>query len=180
MPLWTIAILPAFSSQAAILAWLAGSASAMAAAIAPRLARVAMIAGIVGGFALMPAIPNWAPFHDLFADRAQTGSVWHRAEIWSFVASRIVERPIAGWGLDSSRALPGGKDKIDGTPEHEDTFFRDIIGYSVGTLGIHRVGLFLALSAGFWSAVCIVISGPFWTKGWPEWWTWWLNLPIWS
>ncbi|MFN9679933.1 MAG: photosynthetic reaction center subunit L, partial [Betaproteobacteria bacterium] len=66
------------------------------------------------------------------------------------------------------------------TSDHEDTFFRDAIGYSVGTLGIHRLGLFLALSAGFWSAVCIVISGPFWTKGWPEWWTWWLHLPIWS
>ena len=66
------------------------------------------------------------------------------------------------------------------TAEHENTFFRDIIGYSIGTLGIHRLGLFLALSAGFWSAVCIVISGPFWTRGWPEWWGWWLNLPIWA
>jgi len=66
------------------------------------------------------------------------------------------------------------------TPEHEDTFFRDLIGYSVGTLGIHRLGLYLALSAVFFSAVCIVISGPFWTRGWPEWWGWWLNLPIWS
>ena len=66
------------------------------------------------------------------------------------------------------------------TAEHENTFFRDTIGYSIGTLGIHRLGLFLALSAGLWSAVCIVISGPFWTRGWPEWWTWWLNLPIWS
>jgi len=28
--------------------------------------------------------------------------------------------------------------------------------------------------------VCIVISGPFWTKGWPEWWNWWLELPIWN
>jgi photosynthetic reaction center L subunit len=66
------------------------------------------------------------------------------------------------------------------TPEYEDAFFRDTIGYSIGTLGIHRLGLFLALSAGFWSAVCIIISGPLWTRGWPEWWTWWLNLPIWS
>jgi len=66
------------------------------------------------------------------------------------------------------------------TPEHEDTFFRDTIGYSIGTLGIHRLGLFLALSAGFWSAICIVISGPFWTRGWPEWWGWWLTLPIWK
>jgi photosynthetic reaction center L subunit len=66
------------------------------------------------------------------------------------------------------------------SPEYEDTFFRDLIGYSIGTLGIHRLGLILALNAGFWSAICIVISGPFWTKGWPEWWTWWLNLPIWA
>jgi photosynthetic reaction center L subunit len=65
------------------------------------------------------------------------------------------------------------------TPEHEDTFFRDLIGYSVGTLGIHRVGVFLAVAAVFWSAVCIILSGPFWTRGWPEWWTWWLNMPIW-
>jgi photosynthetic reaction center L subunit len=66
------------------------------------------------------------------------------------------------------------------TPEHENTFYRDFIGYSIGTLGIHRLGLFVALSAGFWSAVCIVISGPFWTRGWPEWWNWWLQLPIWN
>ena len=65
------------------------------------------------------------------------------------------------------------------TAEHENTFFRDTIGYSIGTLGIHRLGLFLALSAGFWSAICIIISGPFWTRGWPEWWNWWLSLPIW-
>ena len=66
------------------------------------------------------------------------------------------------------------------SPEYEDSFFRDTIGYSVGTLGIHRLGLFCALSAGFWSAICIIISGPLWTRGWPEWWSWWLNLPIWS
>ncbi len=73
-----------------------------------------------------------------------------------------------------------GKGETVKTPEHEDTFFRDIMGYSVGTLGIHRLGLFLALSAGLWSAICIVISGPVWSQGWPEWWNWWRNLPIWS
>ena len=54
-----------------------------------------------------------------------------------------------------------------------------VIGYSIGTLGIHRLGMFLAVNAAFWSAVCIILSGPFWVKGWPEWWGWWLNLPIW-
>ena len=63
--------------------------------------------------------------------------------------------------------------------EYEDSFFRDAIGYSIGTLGIHRLGMWLAISAVFFSAVCIVISGPFWTHGRPEWWNWWLNLPIW-
>jgi len=66
------------------------------------------------------------------------------------------------------------------TPDHEDTFFRDFIGYSIGPLGIHRLGFLLAINAGFWSAICIIISGPVWTKGWPEWWNWWLELPIWG
>ena len=34
------------------------------------------------------------------------------------------------------------------TAEHENTFFRDDIGYSIGALGIHRLGLFLALGLG--------------------------------
>ena len=82
-------------------------------------------------------------------------------------------------GLVLSAANPPRGDKVK-TPESEDTFFRDTIGYSIGTLGIHRLGVILALSAVFWSAVCIIISGPFWSRGWPEWWNWWLELPIWS
>lgn len=78
-----------------------------------------------------------------------------------------------------SAVNPNKKGDVVKQPEHENSYFRDVLGYSVGTLGIHRLGLFLALSAGFWSAVCIVISGPFWTRGWPEWWNWWLELPIW-
>ena len=59
------------------------------------------------------------------------------------------------------------------TPEHEDTYFRDTIGYSIGTMGIHRLGLLLALSAAFWSAVCIIISaGPIYGGSWIEWWEW--------
>jgi photosynthetic reaction center L subunit len=78
-----------------------------------------------------------------------------------------------------SSTNPGAGQTVK-TAEHEDTFFRDYIGYSVGTLGIHRVGLFLALAAVYFSALCIVISGPFWTRGWPEWWSWWLALPVWK
>jgi photosynthetic reaction center L subunit len=78
-----------------------------------------------------------------------------------------------------SASNPGSGETVK-TADHEDTFFRDLVGYSIGALGIHRLGLFLALAAVFFSAVCIVISGPFWTRGWPEWWNWWLQLPIWK
>ncbi len=79
--------------------------------------------------------------------------------------------------LSAVNPRPGGTVR---SAEHEDSFFRDHIGYSIGAIGIHRLGLFLALSAGIWSAICIVISGPVWTASWTEWWSWWLDLPIWS
>jgi photosynthetic reaction center L subunit len=63
---------------------------------------------------------------------------------------------------------------------HESVYFRDTIAYSIGELGIHRIGYFLAINAGLWSAICMIISGPFWTQGWPYWWNWWLNIPIWG
>lgn len=82
-------------------------------------------------------------------------------------------------GLILSAANPV-KGKEMRTPDHEDTFFRDLIGYSIGTLGVHRLGLLLALNAVFWSAVCIVISGTIWFDQWVVWWDWWLDLPWWA
>ena len=82
-------------------------------------------------------------------------------------------------GLVLSAANPG-RGQVMKTPDHEDTFFRDLIGYSVGTLGIHRLGLLLALNAGFWSAICILISGTIWFAQWVDWWNWWLQLPFWA
>jgi photosynthetic reaction center L subunit len=82
-------------------------------------------------------------------------------------------------GLILSAANPP-KGQVMKTPDHEDTFFRDFIGYSVGTLGIHRLGLLLALNAGFWSIVCIIVSGTVWFDEWVTWWDWWLNLPWWA
>lgn len=39
-------------------------------------------------------------------------SAGHRLLIWSFAGDRIAERALAGWGLDASRAIPGGEDPI--------------------------------------------------------------------
>jgi photosynthetic reaction center L subunit len=100
----------------------------------------------------------------------------HMIAVSFFFTTTLALALHGGLILSATNPAPGEPVK---TAEHENTFFRDAIGYSIGTLGVHRLGLFLALSAGFWSAVCIVISGPFWTRGWPEWWGWWLNLPVW-
>jgi photosynthetic reaction center L subunit len=83
-------------------------------------------------------------------------------------------------GLVLSATNPG-RGKVVKTSEHEDTYFRDTIGYSIGPLGIHRLGTFLALSAGFWSAVCIMISGPpIYSGSWIVWWEWIRELITWN
>ncbi|MBA4781989.1 MAG: photosynthetic reaction center subunit L [Rhizobiales bacterium] len=76
-----------------------------------------------------------------------------------------------------SATNPGGGQAVK-SPEYEDTYFRDLIGYSVGTLGIHRLGLFLALQAVIWSAICIIISGPLYEGSWVDWWEWYRELPF--
>jgi exopolysaccharide production protein ExoQ len=39
-------------------------------------------------------------------------SAWHRVMIWSFAGDRIAERPLSGWGLDASRAIPGADEPV--------------------------------------------------------------------
>jgi photosynthetic reaction center L subunit len=102
---------------------------------------------------------------------------WHGIAASLFFATTLALSMHGGLVLSSTNP---GKGEVVKTPEHEDTFFRDFIGYSVGTLGIHRLGLLLALTSVWFAALCIVVSGPFWTRSWPEWWGWWLNMPIWG
>jgi O-antigen ligase len=40
-------------------------------------------------------------------------SAYHRLLIWEFATARIDERPILGWGLNTSRAIPGGQKNLD-------------------------------------------------------------------
>jgi O-antigen ligase len=44
----------------------------------------------------------------------------HRLVIWRFAAERIRERPVIGWGLDSARVIPGGKDRVPLRMKNED------------------------------------------------------------
>jgi exopolysaccharide production protein ExoQ len=123
-------------------------------------------------------------------------SVSHRLLIWSFVGNHIAEKPLFGWGLDSSRAIPGGKVLIrpgqPWLPLHPHNaplqfwlelgvpgvaLFSIIIARLWRALGAARwPRLFAAASAGGLAAVCIEALGTYGT--WEEWWvgTLWFSL----
>ena len=48
----------------------------------------------------------------LLANIGTPNSEVHRFAIWQFAVDRILEQPIFGWGLDSSRVFPGGNEQI--------------------------------------------------------------------
>jgi exopolysaccharide production protein ExoQ len=77
---------------------------------ATRLLAALCLIGILTAPLILPQLAR-APW--LFAaGDAFKHSFGHRLLIWSFVGERIAERPVAGWGLDAARAMPGGKDEL--------------------------------------------------------------------
>ncbi len=98
-------------SAASLLALVIGLAAFAVALLSPRLVASALAAGIVLGAALLPlVVPSYqATVRIQHAEPWIKASGIHRLLIWRFAADRIADRPLLGWGLDSSRGLPGGK-----------------------------------------------------------------------
>lgn len=53
-----------------------------------------------GGLEALEQRVNWSSLHRLY--------------IWSFAVGKISEKPVIGWGFDSSREIPGGHEKVLG------------------------------------------------------------------
>lgn len=51
-----------------------------------------------------------------FSCNYQSSSFLHRLYIWRFAATRIIEKPIIGWGLNTARIMPGGHNVIEIKP----------------------------------------------------------------
>jgi len=101
--------------DAARLAFLAGIGAAAALYVARR--SVARLAAALGALVVLLAPLIFPPLLGIKAvvrpvEHLAKISMWHRLEIWNFVGARIAERPLLGWGLDSSRAIPGGNEVI--------------------------------------------------------------------
>jgi len=158
------------------------------AAASRRLGRAAVAALLVAGF--VGAVPisghlrerglheaEWLPF-----------SFRHRVEIWDFAAERVLAKPVFGWGLDSSRAIPNeGRASrfVDGNivPLHPHNLFLQ----SLLELGIAGSALLLAVlllllertrrlsdTAQPWALACYGATLAVASFAYGAWQTWWL------
>ena len=62
---------------------------------------------------------------------------------------------------------------------NEDAFWRNILGYSIGEIGIHRAALWVGVASVLFSNLCIFLSGTL-VHDWNEFWAFWDKLPIWE
>jgi photosynthetic reaction center M subunit/photosynthetic reaction center L subunit len=63
--------------------------------------------------------------------------------------------------------------------ENEDGFWRNLLGYSVGEVGIHRLGFWVGAASVLFSNLCIFLSGTL-VHDWTGFWAFWSELPIWE
>jgi O-antigen ligase len=99
-----VLMLPGESAKIAALAGLAVTGAAWA---APRLVPPLVGATLAVALLAAPALLGLVLQPGLRAD-VLPPSAAHRLLIWDFALSRIAERPVLGWGMEASRAIPGG------------------------------------------------------------------------
>jgi exopolysaccharide production protein ExoQ len=109
-------LLMLLNSRTAIVGALLGIVVAALALRWPRFVASSVAIVMAGMVFLMPVVPGVVLSDDARSTlmqeeghRYQVLSLFHRLRIWEFTVARIEERPFLGWGLDSSRALPGGR-----------------------------------------------------------------------
>jgi O-antigen ligase len=116
-------------------------------------------------------------------------SAGHRLLIWSFTGDRIAERPFLGWGLDSSRAIPGGQDEIRPAQNWLPLHPHDAALQVWLELGAPGAALFALIVGLFWLRLAASPSPPLYGAaaggsftaalaialgGWGIWQEWWL------
>ncbi|MGX9964155.1 O-antigen ligase family protein [Roseomonas sp. F4] len=100
--------LPADSAKiAAFGGMLAAGGAALLPRFVPRLAALALAGFIVTAPLIFAAGLARAPSLEPLPRSAA-----HRVLIWDFVADRIAERPLIGWGMEAARSIPGGSDNF--------------------------------------------------------------------
>tara|TARA_R110002072_G_scaffold11431_8_gene51655 strand:+ start:148 stop:1479 length:1332 start_codon:yes stop_codon:yes gene_type:complete len=107
----TLAVLSNFESLAATVGFGAGALLLVIARLGPRLARLLLLLGML--LALLTPSLLTKQLHQLGVeqDLRFEYSLRHRVYIWNFVTDRWLEKPLWGWGFNSSKVLPIGDTK---------------------------------------------------------------------
>lgn len=145
-----------------LLAWIIGGTAAALGAMAPRV--TAVFLGVVMGVGIFIA-PFVATSDSLQKGVAQSlpisaKSLRHRLLIWDFTGYHVAERPLAGWGLASSRAIPDADaTALSYATETEVTWLKQgdpgILGRTpILPLHPHNAFLQIWLELGFLGAAC--------------------------
>jgi O-antigen ligase len=103
-------VLISLPGETARLATMAGLGAAAISLAAPRLGPRLVGAVVALAILVMPLLTNLIP---QIPSASLPPSAVHRLVIWDFAAQRIAEKPITGWGLEASRAMPGGRAQPD-------------------------------------------------------------------
>jgi O-antigen ligase len=103
-------LLISLPGETARLATIAGLAAALLSLAAPRL--VPRLIGAMLGLAIL-VMPLLVGFIPKMPTANLPLSAVHRLVIWDFTVARIAEKPLTGWGLEASRAMPGGRAQPD-------------------------------------------------------------------
>jgi O-antigen ligase len=103
-------VLISLPGETARLATIAGLAAALLSLAAPRL--VPRLIGAMLGLAIL-VMPLLVGFMPKMPTANLPPSAVHRLVIWDFTVARIAEKPLTGWGLEASRAMPGGRAQPD-------------------------------------------------------------------
>jgi len=62
---------------------------------------------------------------------------------------------------------------------NEDGFWRNLLGYSIGEIGIHRLAFWVGVASVLFSNLCIFLSGTL-VKDWVAFWAFWDDIPFWE
>ncbi|MFN0043909.1 MAG: O-antigen ligase family protein [Alphaproteobacteria bacterium] len=110
--LWGLWAIVSLDKHASAIALLAGLATFALSWLSGRLATAVFCVAAILTITLAPIVPRLVlepkNVASVFPDISF--SEYHRLIIWRFTAERIADRPLLGWGMNSSRAIPGGKD----------------------------------------------------------------------
>lgn len=109
-----LACLPFFINIAAFAAIAIGAVVFAVVYMLPKTGSLIVGVTLASMIVAAPTIDHILPTpKTLFETLKLPRSTYHRLLIWDFTTQRIAERPVLGWGFNTSRQMPGGGKRLD-------------------------------------------------------------------